>query len=343
MAAPDIDYGRLAAARAQDFLHSQWDERGLPRTLVSVSAAMDAARPATEGRQVLLREFGRDIGFDLGDERFTASLALAHLPDGDTADRSLGAQLGEVVKSGRDEANRFGFFFDANGFPADSDCTGMAVGALYDRGLISTGELVEFGRELLASATPATGPADEPGVVMVYWQDRAEPGKLRRGPTYDAVACANALYVLKHAVTHGLPDPDGVVAATTGYVADHLRSGRYRGGTRYYPRPEPFLHAMSRLCASFDDIAAECGAELARALSASDAPEQVPALDLALTILAVDNLGGDAHQRWRRDVLVAQQDGSGSWPASAYFRMGRLPLYWGSSTLTAVFAAGALA
>ncbi|WP_227981520.1 hypothetical protein [Nocardia spumae] len=321
----------------------------MPRAEVSLSPMMAAACHAAEGRHVLLREFGRDIGFDLGDERFSASLALAHVPYTSSArDRELVENLAEVVWSGRDDHNRFGFFFDHNGFPADSDCTAMAVGALWDRGLITDHELVGFGRELLAAgvlpdAAASNGTAIRPGVVMVYWQDLSDPGTLTRGPRYDAVACANALYILRHAQACGLEDPDGISSATTDYVLDHLRSGRYREGTRYYPRPEPFLHSVSRLCAAFPDIAAACGAALADGLADADAADRLSALDLALTVIAADNLGGDLEQDRRRELLLARQDDAGGWPAAAYYRMGRLPLYWGSAALTSIFAAGALA
>jgi hypothetical protein len=347
MAAPDIDCRQRAVAHAKDFLHSGSDERGVPRAQVSLSPAMDTACRAGDGRRLLLREFGRDIGFDLGDERFSASLALAHVPyTTSRRDRELVERLAEVVWSGRDNHNRFGFFFDRNGFPADSDCTAMAVGALHDRGLISDLELVGFGRELLAAATPsdtATGATIKPGVVMVYWQDRAAPETMPRGPRYDAVTCANALYILRHAQARGLEDPAGTITATTDYVVDHLLSGRYRAGTRYYPRPEPFLHAVSRLCAAFPDIEATCGTVLADGLADAGEAGELSALDLALTVIAADNLGGDRAQHRRRTELLARQGDTGSWPPGAYYRMGRLPLYWGSAALTSVFAAGALA
>ena len=350
MVVPDIDCRQRAVAHAKDFLHSRSDERGVPRAEVSLSPAMDTVCHAGDGRRVLLREFGRDIGFDLGDERFSASLALAHVPyEQSGRDRELVERLAEVVWSGRDDRNRFGFFFDRNGFPADSDCTAMAVGALHDRGLISDSELVGFGRELLAAgvlpdaAEPSNATAIRPGVVMVYWQDRSDPGALTRGPRYDAVACANALYILRHAQVRGLDDPAGIISATTDYVIDHLMSGRFREGTRYYPRPEPFLHSVSRLCAAFPDIAAICRAALSDGLADAGEAERLSALDLALTVIAADNLGGDHEQPRRRTELLARQDEAGGWPAGAYYRMGRLPLYWGSAALTSIFAAGALA
>ncbi|MEV5651063.1 hypothetical protein AB0L57_22660 [Nocardia sp. NPDC052254] len=347
MAVPDIDCRQRAVAHAKSFLLSRADGRGVPRAQVSLSPTMDTACDAGDGRGVLLREFGRDIGFDLGDERFSASLALAHVPyASDEQDLQLAERLAEVVRSGRSARNRFGFFFDHNGFPPDSDCTAMAVGALHDRGLISDLELVGYGRELLAAGVAPETEADaaiRPGVVMVYWQDAADPGTLARGPRYDAVACGNTLYILRHAQARGLADPAGIITATTDYVVDHLLSGRFREGTRYYPRPEPFLHAISRLCAAFPDIDAVCGAALADGLADADEGEKLSSLDLALTVIAADNLGGDREQHGRRAELLARQDDSGGWPAGAYYRMGRLPLYWGSAALTSIFAAGALA
>ncbi|MBO0852624.1 MAG: hypothetical protein J2P18_02510 [Nocardia sp.] len=346
----EIDDHSGAVGRAVRYLGSGWDERGLPRALVSLSPRMSPVHPAGEGRRMVRDMFGRDIGFDLGDERFTASLALANLPESMwSVHPGLRDKLAQVVRSGHDEEHRYAFFFDDNGFPVDTDCTAMAVGALYDSGLISPDELLAAGRELLASAVVgriAAGPhaADYmPGVVLVYWQDLPGAQGVSRAPRYDAVACANALYVLRRAMEHGLADPEGVVEATTAYVVDHLISGRYRDGTRYYSRPESFLYSFSRLCAAFPDIGARYAESVARELPRGESVARLSALDLALSIVAAGYLGDDGHQRARRASLVAMQDDRGAWPAGAYYRMGRVPLYWGSPTLTSIFAAKALA
>ncbi|MER7111785.1 hypothetical protein [Streptomyces sp. NPDC000229] len=65
-------------------------------------------------------------------------------------------------------------------------------------------------------------------------------------------------------------------------------------------------------------------------------------LDLAFRTLAADHLGLTAGQAERRVLLAGAQQDNGSWPACAYYRMGRFLVYFGSPYLTTVFALTAL-
>ncbi|MCY0924050.1 hypothetical protein OS965_39040 [Streptomyces sp. H27-G5] len=282
-----------------------------------------------------------------GSEAFSAMLALAHLPPSPRAGDHFTARLAQQVEAAR-RRHRFSFFPHVPAFAADTDCTAVAAGALYERGLITRRQLALSVHDLLRSAVPpdtAPGSTIHPGVFTVYWDDTAEPQALPRGRKHDAVACANTLYTLHLDQPHTISaDP------TLQYLSAHLTTRRYLAGTRYYPSPEVFLHAASRLCACCAACAHRLAAPLHRALEERDArtpgapwpQESSGALDLALRIISADNLRIEAGQQERRAFLVSQQRENGSWPAHAYYRMGRFPLYFGSAHLTTLFALTAL-
>ncbi|OKI41293.1 hypothetical protein A6A29_38170 [Streptomyces sp. TSRI0281] len=307
----------------------------------------------------MLRDrFGIDSGFDLAGEAFSAmvTLMLQPLPQ-DCAGKGLVAQLGSQIEAVR-WRRRYRFFPHRNGFPADTDCTGMAVGALHRQGLLSAADLDGYVRDLLRAAaptgiTPAHRPGDDaalvPGVPLVYWEDDAEPGTGRRGRKHDAVACANALYTVQLCESRAAEAAE-FTDASHRYLADHLLSGRYLAGTRYYPSPDAFRYALSRLCARFPTSARVLSDPLHRAFSEREAttsastppgdPDNV--LDVALRTLTADNLSRSAGQAERRLLLAQTQRRDGSWPACPYYRMGRFPVYFGSPYLTTVFALKAL-
>ncbi|MFJ3221228.1 hypothetical protein ACIPLC_35570 [Kitasatospora sp. NPDC086801] len=302
-----------------------------------------------------------DPGFDLSGEGFSAmvSLMLLASPARGGDDDGLVTRLAVQVETCR-WLGRYRFFPGAGGLPADTDCTAMATGALYEHGLLPGANLERGARELLRAAAPSAadprlpGPGDQDGlhhrVLMVYWEDDEEPATLRRGHKRDAVACANALFTLHLANRPATGHTREVMDATTRYLTDHLTSGRYLAGTRYYPSPDAFLYAVSRLCARFPRSLQALTACVREAVGerAADAAPPVPgrtpggALDTALRTLAADNLAITTGQDQRRTLLAQTQRPDGSWPASAYYRMGRFPVYFGSSYLTTVFAMTAL-
>ncbi|MEV7729171.1 hypothetical protein AB0P15_31250 [Streptomyces sp. NPDC087917] len=279
-------------------------------------------------------------------------------PPQDWAGRELVARLATQIEGARWQ-RRYRFFpYGSSGFPADTDCTGMAAGALHRHGLLLAADLEACVRDLLHAAAPAglvPGPRASdgvvlvPGVPLVYWEDGAEPGTARRGRKHDAVACANALYTVQLCDTLTAETTQFTVASHR-YLADHLTSGRYLAGTRYYPSPEAFLYAISRLCARFPASARVLSAPLHQAMNAREAAASATALtsgpgnalDIALRTLTADNLSRTAGQAERRLHLVRMQQGDGSWPACPYYRMGRFPVYFGSPYLTTIFALKAL-
>lgn len=342
-----------AIAQGYGFLCEGLDHQGVPRVLVSFDPLLREPIAAADVRTRLRQDLGLDIGFEVGDETFSAMLALMLLrPDRATLD--IPAILQPIILK-QEQRRRFRFFFDNDGFPADTDCTAVAAGALWDRGAISAPELTGYAGELLTAAAgndPGTSEQDgsvREGVIMVYWQDPADSHAVAHGRKHDAVACANALYVLKHARRQGLRDPHGTTETTMRYVTDHLASGLYRQGTRYYPSPTAFLFAASRLCRTFEDCPRTLLHELHAAVALLDPlASRVPdiqsgnALDLAMWILAAGNIGWEGALSAHRQQLLRHQRADGSWPAHAYYRLGRLPVYFGSATVTTIFAVAAL-
>lgn len=346
-----------AAARALDFVSRSVSRTGAPPALLSLAPGFEQCFTGARARGILREHFGVDPGFDLAGEAFSAMVSLTLLPlTAHEADPHLISRLATQVKACR-WRGRYRFFPGSGGFPADTDCTALATAALFEHGLLTQDGLERGAHELLRSAAlphptrRSPDPRDEDrlsrGVFMVYWEDGEEPATLRRGRKQDEVAAANALYTLL------LAEPDTaqsrvVIDATTRHLADHLNSGRYLAGTRYYPSPDAFLYALSRLCARFPAGAEALAAPARKALAERDASTvtvghtPVDALDTALRTLAADHLGITTGQDRRQTLLTETQCLDGSWPPAAYYRMGRFPVYFGSPYLTTVFAMNAL-
>lgn len=346
-----------AAARALDFVRGSVSRTGAPAALLSLDPGFEQCFTGAQARGILREHFGVDPGFDLAGEAFSAMVSLTLFPPpAHVAGRHLLLALATQVQACR-WRTRYRFFPGSGGFPADTDCTALATAALFEHGLLTQDGLERGALELLRSAVPSPDPLCPPDprdenrlsrdVFMVYWEDDEEPATLRRGRKQDEVAAANALYTLLLAEPD-TPQTCAVVDATTRHLADHLNSGRYLAGTRYYPSPDAFLYALSRLCARFPASAAALVAPAHAALAERDstaatvAHTPANALDTALRTLASAHLGITAGQDQRRTLLTETQRPDGSWPPAAYYRMGRFPVYFGSPYLTTVFAMNAL-
>lgn len=327
---------------AWDFLCGQAIPDGMPSAVLSLDTSFQDAFPAARARDKVRWGAGIALDMDLADEAFTAMVALALLPRPfPVRADALPAVLARQVESCR-WRRRYRFFPSLRQFAADTDCSAIAVGALHEHGLLTPRELREQARELLLASAPRDRAAEEglhPGAVMVYWEDGAEPLAPPRGRKQDAVVCCNALYTLHLAGQHDTVEGAPVVRATSDLIEAHLISGSYAKGTRYYPSPWAFVYAASRLCTRSARYAHRLGPALRRACRSQPVRD---ALDLALLIAAADNLGAHQDQRERRDALVALQRRDGSWPALPYFRLGRLPVHFGSPQLTTIFALRAL-
>ncbi len=298
---------------------------------------------------------GLDIGFDAGDETFSSMIALKLFTADKAARGVVRPSVPIVCERARPLRGRYHFFCDDNGFAADTDCTAVAAAALYEAGRFSRADLCASANELLLSAAPEARGADEspdgplvPGVVMVYWDDGLEPP---RGQKQDAAVAANVLYTLLLAEREaGLYDVNGVIERTTRYVIDHLRSGAYLRGTRYYPSPDTFLWYMSCICRRFPSFAARSADDLWVAICTRSLDPQEPghpadpmsALNLAQRLLAAQQIGALDDVRFLVPELVSLQGSNGAWPAGPYYSLGRRALYFGSEAVTTLFATRAL-
>lgn len=344
------------------YLRRTLDADVAPSVVVGLDAGFTSTLPLEALRPYIRSHAGVDIGFDVGTETFSSMLIMQLLGSGH---ESKGSWSGQLIRKlaplirARSWNGRYRFFFDDNGFASDTDCTGVAASALYETGHLTRDELLQSGAQLLAAAAPFDVPADKNldgesqkpngalhrGVVMVYWEDGVEPGVKLRGRKHDAATCANALYALELAGREGLVDLHGVIAATRQYVFEHLQSGAYHEGTRYYPSPDVFLYFVSRLCARFGEYREIFGPSLRAALAERNATSPNPgspddsmmSLNLAMRVLCAENLG-DMDASDQKAWLASQQELDGSWKACPFYSLGRLPVFFGSSTLTTLFA-----
>lgn len=339
----------VAADRGLAFVRASFDQLGVPRARIGFDLAFSESVDLAEAGERLRTVLGTDLEYRIGEEGFSAMLALDLLPKNDAG--LTAEQLRHLVRIAHRcrRGWRFRFFVDEDGFPPDTDCTALASAALYDRGMITRSELVSVACELLKAtasqdrAAPGDDGDRDRGALMVYWPD--ELSGRSRGHKFDPVVCANALCVLLEALRLERKRPGATIAATTRYVVDHLASGRYLEGTRYYPYPEVFVYWASRLCARFPSRNSVLAAGLRKAITALEArpdEQRTCALNVALRTIAADNVGLRRGQRQRRDLLAGQQHQDGSWPACTYYKLGRHPVYFGSAALTTLFAIRAL-
>ncbi|UJW29402.1 hypothetical protein L3Q67_29730 [Saccharothrix sp. AJ9571] len=332
----------LALDRAISFIRSCVDSEDRMLSRVAFDPSFARSHRIGEARAAIRRELGVDVGFDFGDDLSTVILGLSLLPPEEDV---LARGFARLLDRGR-AGHRIRLFTEAGSFPADTDCTAVAAQGLLDQELLTGAELSAFANELLRAAAPPDDDGRDaapvlPGVVTVYWDD----GKLVRGRKHDPVVCANVLCVLKEAARQGLVRADEVIEATQRYVADHLLSGAYRDGSRYYPYPEAFLHSVSRLAGRFADCREPLAGPLAaalRELEADGGADRDRSINVALRTITAVNTGVHDGQSARRQLLAGQQDQDGAWPASPYYRLGRFPVYFGSRALSTLFAASAL-
>ena len=320
----------VAAADAPQGLQSQ----------ISDAPGFDRPLSGAALRREVLERHGLDIGFDAGPENFTSMLALrllAHRGAPPPLQRRLAATF-----ETRHWQRRYRFFATAGGFAADTDCSGVALAALWAAGRLAPGDLLAGALQIAAAAAPATLP--RPGVPMVYWDDSREPGVDRRGHKLDACAAANAVLPLLLALRlPGLAEArrrtlQAAADATLDWLAQALADP---AGSRYYPSPDTLLCLVGELIAHAAAARLRLGVPLRRAVQARLAAPGTP-LERAQRLLAAQACGLDGEPL--AAALVAAQQADGGWPASRLFTLGRLPQFgFGSRALTTVFATAALA
>lgn len=259
----------------------------------------------------------------------------------------LGARLTDVLCESFADCHwqrRYRFFHGVTPFAADSDCTGVALAALFQAGKIGKRELFQGATQLCAAVPNEVAPESRlrRDVVLVYWDDDREPGVARRGFKQDPVVAANATYALLLALEAGFAHPrvKRVVAANLAYVRESLVTERAR--TRYYPSRDALLFFAGELCRRYPLGRAALAVALRRAVLAQVTVAPCAPIDLAMRASALSAVGLDATPLTRR--LLELQDASGAWPAGPFFTLGRLAgLSFGSTALTTALALGALA
>lgn len=317
-------------AAAHDGIHSLSTE-------ISWTPTFDHVVPRRELRKSIRERRGIDIGFDFGHEGFSAMLGLTLLTQlGTIMPPALTKHFTSLTRRCRRSIG-YAYFTDTLKFAPDTDCTALAAAALYETGQMSGSELRAIADELLLAGVSRTDDLDK--VTHVYWNSAESDNVLPRSRVADPVVCANVLYTLMLADT---PAAHDVITATTRYVRKHIESGAYQTGTRYYPSPYAFLYACSRLCARSAMYAPSLGPHLRSALTLANGQRTGDALEAALYIIAEGNMRPRERLLVHKEALARLQRPDGSWPAAAFYRMGRVDVYFGSPLLTTLFAVRAL-
>lgn len=310
-------------ASALTVLARMWDDGGR-RFISRVSASPDFVASKPSPPEVFTTIVIADLLATIG-ERGAANVADA---------AAMTQQVLAHARLAYDEETRAVHFFeDRARLPADVDCTAMALTALARHGEMSP-EGVRAGVDLMLSQALS---AD--GVVEVYYRHLSEP---RRHGLIDPVVCANALAAVETAghVDRARLDP------TRALVLEHLTSGRYVDGTRYYMNGSTFLYFASRLVHLFPEAYAALGRALAGELRRTDDALSSPSLSplaRAEILLARRFAGVPASEASRRaaDAIRPRVGNTDATRAYGFFRCGRQPVHFGSGALTLAFSLAA--
>lgn len=209
-------------------------------------------------------------------------------------------------------------------------------------------------------------------VFKVYLDDHEIQGAaLDRGLKNNPVVSLNALFPVLVELSWGLrrfdervqlkehvgPESDprsseatvaDVVAANLLYVVEHLRSGDWREGCRYYAAPDAFLLFFSELFVQFPEVERwfRIGEELKIAIaerrtsSAQGVTSAFAPLNLALRAIAAKNIGLDATPELRALIDLQDEEGGFSTFSPLYSFGSALgpKAYFGSNAQTTALA-----
>jgi hypothetical protein len=209
-------------------------------------------------------------------------------------------------------------------------------------------------------------------VFKVYLDDHEVQGaEYDRGLKNNPAVVANALFPVLFELASGKRNPSEIIAlkefcdgepgprtaeasvativvANLRYLRQHLLSGAWREGCRYYGSPDAFLCFYSELIRHFGPMASILGssAPLAAAIRerrstrAEGMVDPHTSLNTALRAIAAQNLGMDRSSELR--TLIARQGPEGAWAdfgALYSFGSSSAPrVYFGSKALTVAFA-----
>lgn len=323
-----------------------WLARHSRRDAMTATAwfAADPGRrfPLAALRAIVRARHQLDLGFDAGPEAFSAMVAARTL-----ARHEWGAAHARALCRTFADNHwnlRFRFFHGGNGFAADTDCTSVALAALFESRQIAGAQLLAGARQLIDAGAAAGGPL-RPDVALVYWDDGREPDVAPRGLKQDPAVATNVLYAVLLAVEAGLSDLrlEHFLAANLAYVRDAL-DDPMQIRTRYYPSRDTMLWFVAELCVRFKTARAALGRALREAVLARVrvAGTSGDCLELAMRLGAATTLGISTPSL---DVaLAAHQRGTGEFAPGAFFTLGRVPgLCFGGEALTTAIATVSLA
>jgi hypothetical protein len=216
------------------------------------------------------------------------------------------------------------FFEQTALLPADVDCTALALVALAREQVLD-----ERQRERVLSAIIDNQNAA--GVIRVYFG--ADPDRCK---IVDPVVTANALYAInqERRVREATPSERFVLSTLRSHTADPH--------SRYYPSPDTFLWAVSRLVSAFPVRYKAWRRLLAATIEQRPICHQL-LIEKAQWAIAARLLGvcPERVEQALAELCSTQRD-DGSWPAQALYRYGRKSVYFGSPVLTTIFALRAL-
>jgi hypothetical protein len=232
-------------------------------------------------------------------------------------DRLPSSQLAKEVRAYVGKSDRDGLFSYFE-YPYSADIDDSAVGIM----VMGRGEPKD---EYATAVRKVIENTDSQGVIHVW----LEPG---HDQNVDAVACVNALRL---AYLYKLQKE---VGPTVSYVVKHLESGQWLSGTRYYHLPEMFLYFLAKLQAETGTLTKQ-RERMHKAVRDRLKDKSGPA-SLAMAITAGCLLGIEVETPSRELANLQQLDGS--WAIQSLWHFGHQLGYFGSPSLSTVFAIEAL-
>lgn len=219
------------------------------------------------------------------------------------------------------------FFGDIDGdvqrFPNDPETTAVCYHALLNTKTVTEMEIASLAKSVYENV-------NDDGVIQLYYVPKENP----RYNRLDAVSIIN---MLRFAYALG---EENLVKLSEDYVFDWLNSGKYKRGTLYYPSAHTFLYFCSRLTTTNCRTKARFMGPLQKEFAQINQEDLKFPLDYALNVLTGVELG--VRNENVIEKLRDMQTEDGSWPADALYATNKTKVYFGSKSLTTIFAILAL-
>jgi len=221
---------------------------------------------------------------------------------------------------GKDET--IAFFENLELLPPDTDTTAYVLLALYKAGAIERNVLERVTQKILSNTNTE-------GVVEIYFKSSNKESKV------DPVALTNILHLVSLSGIESNEQKELQKKA----IEQHLLSGEYLNGSRYYFAPEFFLYFLSQLIHDFPNEYEKWKAQVIDAITKRIGTTKYP-IDLAMRITSMKLLGLD--NEIDKNSLLLLQDKNGNFPSDCIYKYGSKMGYFGSQTISNAFCAEAL-